>query len=222
MAITNCVDTKAELVLSRGDGVVTTSDLQRYMETVLSNPEVRSGFKGLMDFRTVTEVRLSDREIDTGIQAALEDGRVNDTNTAMVGSDANTEVLSKLCKLLEASLPANVRLFGDLPEARTWLGLSPEQGHWRDPRKAASNKVRIRTGIHELRGQLINISRSGALLKCPTYQPFKGRTLKIEIQRQGASDVDLAGTVVRVTQNTFATQFQSVTDEVAKRIDELP
>lgn len=221
MTLTSCVDTKAELLITTGDGVLSNSDLQHYMETISSDPEIRPGFNALIDFRAVTEVRVSIPEIDTDIQTLLDEDGADGTSMAMVASDANAEEISRFCNFLQTRLSGNVQLFGDLSEARAWLGLSPEQGHSRAPRKAVSNKVRIRTGIHELSGQLINISRSGALLKCPTYQPFKGRTLKIEIQRQGASDVDLTGTVVRVTQNTFATQFQSVTDEVAKRIEEL-
>ena len=222
MTITYHVEAEAELVLTTGKGVLTDSDLHSYVKAVLSNSEVRPGFNELIDLRAVTRVQLSDPEIDTTIQAILEsEQQIKETNTAMVASDGNTDEISRLYEILQTSVPATVRFFGDLSEARAWLGLSQEQGRGGAPRKAASHRVRIRTGIHDLSAQLIDISRSGALLQCATFQPPKGRSLKIQIQRQGGANVDLTGTVVRVTQNTFAIQFVSVPDELADLMRKL-
>lgn len=221
MTITHRVDANAELLLTTGEGVLTDSDLQYYVETVLSDPEVRPGFNELIDLRAVARVQLSDPEIDTTIRAILEvERQVKATNKAMVASDGNAEEIFRLYEILESSVPATVRLFRDLSTARAWLGLL--QGRGAAPRKAVSQRVRLRTGIYDLSAQLIDISMSGALLKCATFQPYKGRRLKIQIQRHGASNVDLTGTVVRLTDNAFAIQFLSTTDELVDLMRGLP
>ena len=223
MTITYRVDPEAGLILTTGRGVLTDSELEDYTREVLADPETRPGFNELHDLRKVTSVQVSDRGMGVTVRAILEfQQQVKETKTALVASDRNAKEINRIYELLRTSVPATVQLFRDMPAARAWLGLPEERERRRCPRKTVRLNVQIRKGIQEFSGRLIDISLSGALLQCASFQLLKGNFVKIHFQPDWSSPVELTGTVVRHADSTFAIQFLSVTDELVDLLARLP
>jgi len=93
--------------------------------------------------------------IAEGIPSAIKEheSQLNETRTAIVVSEDNWEEVSRLYDLLRSALPTTVRLFGDMDDARAWLGLggaSRRSERRVAPRRAVEIAVRFQTATEEL------------------------------------------------------------------------
>ena len=214
------VDPAQRLVLATADAVVTEADLRDYVTSVLTHPDVRPGFNELGDLRGVRRIEIRESAIAEGIPSAIKEheSQLNETRTALVVSEDNWEEVSRLYDLLRRAVPTTVRLFGDMDEARAWLGLagaSRRSERRVAPRRAVQLPVLCQTGIENHPAEIVNISLSGVLLSCPTARPAIGTRVTIwwkPPHAQGA--YELSGTVVRHAESGFAVRFQTATEEL--------
>ncbi len=72
-----------------------------------------------------------------------------------------------------------------------------------------------RSGDQEASAQIVNISLSGALLRCASLRPIPGALVKIWWDPSDAhAPIELTGTVVRSGEMGFAIHFREVTQEL--------
>ncbi len=216
------VDPARRLVAATADAVVTEADFRDYLTSVLVHPDVRAGFCELVDLRGVTRIEIPDSVIADGIPSTLKEFEqpLKESRTAIVVSEENAAEVSRLYDLVRRVIPIRVRLFGDMGEARDWLGLTrraqPSERRVA-PRKAVQIGVLCRTGVQNRSAQIVNLSLSGALLLCPTVSPAIGAPIEIQWDPPGADVASkLRGTVVRHAEDGFAVRFQSVTEELLR------
>lgn len=214
------VDPARRLVVATAVAVVTEADLRGYLTSVLAHPDVRPGFNELGDLRGVTRIEIRDSVVAEGVSNAIKEHepRLHETRTAIVVSEENREQVSRLCELLRTVVPTTAKLFGDIDEARAWLGLAGvgQRSERRvAPRKAVQIAVLCQTGVQSHPAEILNISLSGALLRCPTARPGIGVPITISWEPpnvQGTSE--LSGTVVRHAESGFAVRFETATEEL--------
>lgn len=226
MPITYRVDDERRLVLTTAHGELTQQELQTYVGMVLSDSDIQPGFDELGDLTLVTRVNVSTADIIRVADAIGEVGRhVKETKTALVAPDRIVEEISTLYELFRTSVPATVKLFPSMTEARAWLGLPAE--HPRERRAARRKKVQFRvlcrSGLQERFAQIVDISVSGARIRCVSVRPAVGAIVKM---RSVGPDVDipteLTSSVVRHTQLGFAVQFIKVPDGFRQLLGDLP
>ena len=76
------------------------------------------------------------------------------------------------------------------------------------------------SGRSEGTGTLADISHSGALLVGASSKPEIGKALRIYVFVQPVSPFELIGTVVRHTEDGFAIEYPTLTDEVRRLVDD--
>lgn len=214
------VDPARRLVVTTAGAVVTQADLQNYITSVLAHPGVRPGFCELVDLRGVTRIEIPESVIADGLPNAIKEHKqqLTKSKTAIVTSEDNAEEVSRLYELLRRAVPTTVGLFGDLDEAREWLGLT--RGSLRSERRVAPRStvqiaVLCSTGMQFRSAEIIDLSLSGALLSCPTIRPAIGVPVQIWWESPGAQGMfELLGTVVRHVEGGFAVRFQTATAEL--------
>jgi hypothetical protein len=69
-------------------------------------------------------------------------------------------------------------------------------------------------------GTLVDISYSGALIEGSDRKPELGKPIRIFIFIQPVSPLELAGTVVRHTEEGFAVEYPEVGDEIRDLVDD--
>jgi hypothetical protein len=224
MPITYRVDLERKLVLVTAEGTLTDADLRAYIGSVLTNPDARPGFYELADLRGVTRVEVSIAAIDVVTGTIQEFGQqIKETKSAVVASSRNAEEISRLYELLRTRVRATVKLFQDVDEAQAWLGLindNQQNPHRRvSPRKQVRLLACCRSGIETGSAQLVNISLTGALLESKWIYPVRGSLVKILFESPDIdAPIELTGMVVRYTQNSFAIQFLTVTNELLELV----
>ncbi len=78
-----------------------------------------------------------------------------------------------------------------------------------------------RSGDQEVVAQIVNISLSGALLKCASLRPVRGALVRIWWDPSDAhAPNELTGTVVRNMEMGFAIEFREVTKELLQLLDD--
>jgi hypothetical protein len=214
------VDAARRLVVATADAVVTETDLRDYVTSVLAHPDIRPGFRELADLRGVTRIEIPASVIADGIPSAIKglEPQLAETRTAIVASEENAEEVSRVYDLLGTVVPTTVRLFGNMDEARKWLGLAGESQRSERrvaPRSTMQIAVVCRIGVQNHPAEIINLSLSGVLLRCPTARPAIGVPVRIWWEPPGAEGTsELRGTVVRHAEGGFAVRFRMATPEL--------
>jgi hypothetical protein len=146
-----------------------------------------------------------------------------ESKSAIVISSGNAEETSPLYELLRTGVPATVRLFQDMEAARAWLGLINDNPQ--DPKRRSSPRKEVRleflcsSGLQKESTQLVNISLSGALLESRSLRPAEGSLVKISFEPPEVNaPFEITGVVVRTTQNGFAIQPLTVTNELVELV----
>ncbi len=102
---------------------------------------------------------------------------------------------------------------------------APDSKQTATKRRAARRKrgpltAICRSGDQEALTQIVNISLSGALLKCASLRPVRGALVKIWWDPSDAhAPIELTGTVVRNMEMGFAIEFREVTKELLQLLD---
>jgi len=214
------VDPARGLVVATADGVVTEADLRDYVTSVLSHPDVRPGFRELVDLRGATRIEIRPSAMLEGIPSSIKEfeQHLGATRTAVVVPEDRVEEVSRLYDLLRRVVPNAIRLFCAMDEAREWLGIGgairPSQRRVA-PRSAVRIDVTCRTGVQDGPAEIVNLSLSGALLVCPAIRPAIGEPVEIQWEPPGMRGTsELRGTVVRHAGGGFAVRFQRATPEL--------
>jgi hypothetical protein len=214
------VDPARGLVVATAEGVVTEADLLDYVTSVLANPDIRPGFRELVDLRGVTRIEIRPSALVDGVPSSIKEfaQQLRETRTAVVVSEDRVEEVSRLFDLVRRIVPNTIRLFRDMDGARAWLGLAgeirPSQRRVA-PRSAVRIAVTCRMGDQDRSAEIVNLSLSGALLACPAIQPPIGVPVEICWEPPGMRETsELRGTVVRHAEGGFAVRFQRATPEL--------
>jgi len=214
------VDPARRLVLATADAVVTEADLRDYVTSVLAHPDIRPGFRELLDLRGVTRIEVRPSAMLEGVPNSIKEftEQLGETRTAVVAPEDRAEEVARLCDLVRRVVPNTIRLFGDMDEARAWLGLAGETRPSQRrvaPRSAVRIGVTCRMGTLDRPAEIVNLSLSGALLVCPAMQPEVGVPVEIWWEPPGRSGTsELRGTVVRHAESGFAVRFQRATPDL--------
>ena len=115
-------------------------------------------------------------------------------------------------------------LFRDLAEARAWLGVVDDGDQMSRARRIAlptNVHLTVRDGsvVRDRLARVVDISLSGALLKCPSMRPAQDSLVAIWwFPVDAHAPIELTGTVVRHTEAGFAIRFEEVTDDLRELV----
>lgn len=228
MPITYRIDGARKLVLAKAEGVLTTAQFVAYVELVLADRGIGPGFNELIDLREVAELEVSERGFGEVVKAIMEvEPEVKETKTALVASNRDPRDVSRFCTLLRVSVPATVELFHELAAARAWLGVaddgSESAGEQRaEPRKSVCAGVVYRSGKQEEGAEVVNISLSGALLKCAAPPPDEGTIVEVRFDSpETGTTIEVNAQVIRHTEPGFAIHFSEVTTGLIRLVRDL-
>ena len=120
MPITYHIDKVKKVLHSIGTGVLTREAIRTYRNSLLDDPEFDHCCDCLFDFRGVTELRISAKDMEAIAMGAIFDrcGR----KAHVVPSDSMFGALRMYYLHLDAE-PHEVQVFRDMDEACRWLGL---------------------------------------------------------------------------------------------------
>jgi hypothetical protein len=90
----------------------------------------------------------------------------------------------------------------------------------RDGRVATQFESLYSAGRSEGTGVLADISYSGALIEGATLKPEIGKPLRIYVFVQPVAPFELMGNVVRHTDNGFAIEYPTPSDEICRFVDD--
>ena len=114
------IDVARRLVLSRAWGVFTAADLFEHYHTLGEDPLFDPSFPQLIDLREVERVDMVPSVIQ---RHALEHLFASGTQRALVTSSDVAYQLARMYAAFAAYVPQNVRVFREMSEAETWLGI---------------------------------------------------------------------------------------------------
>jgi hypothetical protein len=219
------IDAKNKLVLATPNGTLTRTDLQSYARMVLDDSGVRTGFDELLDLSGIERVDITESEVADalGLLTRFELQRQR-TKTAIVSSDRNLDAIARLVELLRPRLPSTLQVFGDIDAARAWLRAPAEvSGRSASERRAAPRKplnlaALINGSARSRSGRLVNISVSGALLRCDEPLPGVDTSVGIHLEPDLTPRIDISGRTVRLIDDGFAMQFNRVTAELLQLV----
>lgn len=78
----------------------------------------------------------------------------------------------------------------------------------------------ISSGRTEGTGVLADISYTGALVEDSTFMPELGKTMRLYVFVQPVAPFEVIGTVVRHTETGFAIEYEQLSDEVRRLVDD--
>jgi hypothetical protein len=225
MTATCQTDADRRLVRATARGILTRSDLAAYVRTVLDGSGTRGGFDALIDLTAIQRVDVTETEVGDAVSlVARFDTRRGRSRTALVASDDNVDEIVRLVEILRPRVPAILQVFSEAEAAQAWL-LAPIRETGRStrerraaPRKALELAALIHAGDDSRPGSLVNISVSGARLRCGKPLPGVGSPVEIHVEPGGTPPIDIAGRTVRLTEDGFAMQFDRVTTELLQLV----
>lgn len=78
----------------------------------------------------------------------------------------------------------------------------------------------ISSGPTEGTGVLADISYAGALVEESTFMPEIGKTMRLYVFVQPVAPFEVIGTVVRHTDKGFAIEYDELSDDIRRLVDE--
>ena len=218
-------DAENKLVLATPNGTLTRTDLQSYVRTVFDDSGVRTGFVELLYLSLIEQVDITESEVADAVGLLTRfEGQRPRTKTAIVASDRNVDAVDRLVEMLRPRLPSTLQVFGDIDVARAWLRAPAEvSGRSTSERRAAPRKpidldALIHAGARSRSGRLVNISVSGARLRCGEPLPVVGTSVGIRLEPDLTPLIDISGRSVSLTDDGFAMQFNGVTAELLQLV----
>ena len=117
------IDAAAGLVYSRGWGVLTDEEAAGHAQTLRADPRFDPGFRQIVDFLALTEIRLT----TAGIRSVAQSNpfRRDARRAFVVGSEEGFGLTRMFASLTDSSGDA-LRIFRAIEPAFEWIGLDPK------------------------------------------------------------------------------------------------
>ena len=127
MPISYVIDKEQGVALATASGELTENDLLEHKRKLFSDPEFRSGFVELSDVRFIEKLNVSPEGIRKFVAQDSADAPGNkEYKLAIVVSQDLAFGMGRMYEMSTSKNFSNVRIFRDMQEARTWLGLAEE------------------------------------------------------------------------------------------------
>ena len=128
MPVAHRFDAEAGLLIVVMDGIVGDEDLLKYAQHITENPAIPTGHDELIDLRGAEGIAdvsgpVLRRIADMFTQS---DRTPEQSRVALVASSDAAYGLSRMYQTFRSESPLDLRVFREMSEARTWLGLPPE------------------------------------------------------------------------------------------------
>ena len=120
MPLTLRVDPKLKTVFATSEGVVTYDDVRAAQSQLLSDPAFEPSFQHLFDLRGASKLAVSYQEMRSIVEfAPFGKG----ARRAFVANRDGVFGVARMAQMLLDSGISDVRVFRNISEARSWLGL---------------------------------------------------------------------------------------------------
>lgn len=127
MPVSTRIDSAKRRVYCSGEGILTSDEVNDHMDTITRDPEFDHAFSQLVDFRGVTEVRLTHEEI---FELAKRQVFSDTTKRAFVMANAMQFGLARMFQSYRGARgERGIRIFTNVEDALTWLDLEDRVPH---------------------------------------------------------------------------------------------
>jgi len=117
------IDVPRGIVFSRGWGVLTDAEIFAHAESLRSNARFDPGFRQIVDFRELREIRLT----GAGVHAVAQNNPFRrDARRALVVVTDEAFGLVRMFELFTEADPDQFRIFREIGPALEWVGLEPD------------------------------------------------------------------------------------------------
>jgi len=114
-----------QLILAKGSGVVTGSDVIRHLDTLAADDKYTMPMKKLVDYRTIDSIRISSEEADLIAQKKKSlINKFTGERCAFVSPVDLTYATSRVHQALVDSADLNTAVFRRMEEALEWLDVA--------------------------------------------------------------------------------------------------
>lgn len=123
------IDSDLNLAQWQLTGVLDDATFIAQIKAVITHPDYRVGMNSLLDFRQVTELKITSVSVQTiasTVRRDLDSAAVP-WRTAIVAPQALAYKFSRIYQILRERSPGQVKVFRDLAAAWAWLDLPPER-----------------------------------------------------------------------------------------------
>jgi hypothetical protein len=122
MPLSYQIDEERNLVLTTGSGILTDDDIIQHNASLLSDPGFEPGMRELSDIRGIDRLEVTTEGVDRMVQHDERHApEVKAHRLAIVASQDIVYGMARMYQSLTEQTVANVRIFGDIEEARAWL-----------------------------------------------------------------------------------------------------
>ena len=119
-----------QLILAKGSGVVTGSDVIRHLDALAADDKYTMPMKKLVDYRTIDSIRISSEEADFIAQKKKSlINKFTGERCAFVSPEDLTYGTSRVCQALVDSADLNTAVFRRIEEALEWLDVTLDMIH---------------------------------------------------------------------------------------------
>jgi hypothetical protein len=122
MPATYVIDEARRLVLSEASGVLTAAEMFDHQQCLCADPAFQPDFQQLFDFTKVIETKTSIEDVR---RLAAESPFRAGARRAFVVARPVCYGLARMFQMLTEKHKTETEIFGDMEEARRWLGLEP-------------------------------------------------------------------------------------------------
>ena len=118
-----------QLILAKGSGVVTGSDVIRHLDTLAADDKYTMPMKKLVDYRTIDSIRISSEEAGLIAQKKSLINKFTGERCAFVSPEDLTYGTSRVHQALVESADINTAVFRRIEEALEWLDVTLDMNH---------------------------------------------------------------------------------------------
>ena len=117
------IDVPRRIVFSRGWGALKDAEIFAHAESLQANARFDPGFRQIVDFRDLTEIRLT----GAGVHAVAQNNPFKrDARRALVVVTDEAFGLARMFELFTEADPDQFRIFREIGPAFEWIGLASD------------------------------------------------------------------------------------------------
>ena len=114
------IDVQRRIVFTRGWGALNDAELIAHAESLSSNGRFDPGFRQIIDFRDLSDIRVT----GAGVRAVAQNNPFRrDARRAIVVASDEAFGLTRMFELFTESDPDQFRIFREIGPALEWIGL---------------------------------------------------------------------------------------------------